>query len=466
MGQCLAPCTGKIEPEHYGENVQKDIAILSGKNKPIVDQLTAEMMQASENMEYEKAADCRDKIQAIDFVVSKQKIVSENQQNQDYIAFYRIKSQKETNLSGEVDQNIACVQVFNVRDGKLLGRNRMMVDGVKDETDEAIMTNVVKQYYNGSHFLPKEIILSCPLDDEMASIEDWLTAQRGSRVRIIVPQKGKKDRFIQMVEKNARLTLEQYFIEKRQKEKRQENRVESLQNLLNIENIPKRIEAYDISNISGTNNVGGMVVFEQGKPQPKAYRRFKIQTVEGQNDYASMQEMLFRRIEHGMRELKEGKTPGESSFLPFPEVFMIDGGKTHVDAAQSILSMYPELNSVVCGLVKDDHHQLRGVIYQDQEYQLTYGTPVCTFLNEISEEVHRFAITYHRQLRKKSMLASRLETIPGIGKKRREALMRYFNTLENIKNASRDELLKVNGMNQKSADAVYQYFRTSGEKND
>lgn len=466
MGQCLAPCTGKIEPEHYGENVQKDIAILSGKNKPIVDQLTAEMMQASENMEYEKAADCRDKIQAIDFVVSKQKIVSENQQNQDYIAFYRIKSQKETNLSGEVDQNIACVQVFNVRDGKLLGRNRMMVDGVKDETDEAIMTNVVKQYYNGSHFLPKEIILSCPLDDEMASIEDWLTAQRGSRVRIIVPQKGKKDRFIQMVEKNARLTLEQYFIEKRQKEKRQENRVESLQNLLNIENIPKRIEAYDISNISGTNNVGGMVVFEQGKPQPKAYRRFKIQTVEGQNDYASMQEMLFRRIEHGMKELKEGKTPGESSFLPFPEVFMIDGGKTHVDAAQSILSMYPELNSVVCGLVKDDHHQLRGVIYQDKEYQLTYGTPVCTFLNEISEEVHRFAITYHRQLRKKSMLSSRLETIPGIGKKRREALMRYFNTLENIKNASRDELLKVNGMNQKSADAVYQYFRTSGEKND
>ncbi|MCH4072982.1 excinuclease ABC subunit UvrC [Pseudoramibacter sp.] len=465
MGQCLAPCTGKVTPEEYHENVQKDIDILSGKNKPIVEQLTAQMQHASENMEYEKAANFRDKIQAINFVVSRQKIVSENQKNQDYIAFYRVKTNSKTKPDDSIDPNIACVQIFNVRDGKLLGRNSLMMDGVEDETDSLIMTNVVKQYYNGSHFLPKEIILSCPLEDEeVNAVESWLSAQRGSHVQLTVPQKGEKARFIQMVEKNARLTLEQHFIEKHQKKKRQENRIASLKNLLGIKAIPNRIEAYDISNISGTDNVGGMVVFENGKANPKAYRRFKIKTVEGQNDYASMQEMLFRRIEHGMKEEKEGKDPHESSFLPFPEIFMIDGGRTHVEAAQSILSMYPELDITVCGLVKDEHHQLRGVVYQDREYKLTYGTPVCTLLNEISEEVHRFAIAYHRKLRKKGMLSSELESIPGIGKKRRTALMTYFRTIENIKTATPEDLVKVKGMNQKAADAVFQYFNKAGEE--
>lgn len=464
IGQCTAPCTGKLTEEAYRENVNAVLDILNGKEKELIDRLSQEMAAASKRLDFETAASKRDQIQGIQMVISRQKIISENEQDQDFIA-YAVQETPEKN-DAKAAEGLASVQIFNVRDGKLLGRHPSMMTGVAGESPESIMTNIVKQYYAGAHFIPKEIVLSGRLAaDEAETIQAWLSSQRGSRVTLTVPQKGNKQRLIAMVQKNADLALSQYLLEKHQKEEKKKSRLDSLRDLLDIDAIPHRIEAYDISNISGSDNVGGMVVFEEGRPQRKAYRRFKIKTVEGQNDYGSMQEMLFRRIEHGIREMKEGKDPGASSFLPFPEIFMIDGGKTHVDAAKAILAMYPEIKSAVCGLVKDDHHQLRGLVYRDEEYKVVKGTPLSTLMNEISEEVHRFAIGYHRTLRKKGMLASQLESIPGIGKKRREALMRYYGNIQNIRNATVDEMCAVNGMNQKSAEAVVDFFSRRAAEN-
>lgn len=452
IGQCTAPCTGKIKEEDYRKNVEGIIDILEGRDKMLIKNLEAEMKAASDRMDYETAAEKRDQIAGIKLIVEKQKIITENKQDQDIIALAK-------------QDDLACIQDFNVRDGKLIGRRRSIMEGTSESSDSEIMTAFVKQYYGGSNFIPREIILMCPLEkEEMEPVRLWLEKMRGAKVVFTLPQKGRKANLVAMVKNNAELTLEQYLIEKREKEEKKMSRLDSLRDLLQIDRVPHRVEAYDISNISGSDNVGGMVVFADGRPDKKAYRRFKIQTVEGQNDYGSMQEMLFRRIERGVKEKKEGLPEKESSFLPFPEVFMIDGGKAHVDAAESILSMYPELNIAVCGLVKDDHHTLRGVVYEGEEYSVRYGTPIYTFLNEISEEVHRYAIGYHRALRRKGMLASKLEEIDGIGAKRRESLMRYFGTLDNIKKADVNELAGVQGMNKKSAEAVAAYFSEERDK--
>lgn len=478
IGQCDAPCTGKLKEADYQKNVDAVLDILGGKDKEVIARLKKEMTAASEALDFETAAKKRDQIKGIEFVVSKQKIISENQANQDFVAFATEDVPKDvgTDMKAVAPEDeaetlqkagLACVQIFNVRDGKLLGRHHAMIPGGAQTPPDELMSIIVKQYYGSDHIIPKEIVLASPMsDDESAAIVLWLEKLRGGPVTITVPQKGRKKQFIDMVKQNAELTLSQYLLTREHKKQKSESRMDSLKDLIGIDKVPRRIEAYDISNISGSQNVGGMVVFIDGKPAPKAYRRFKIKTIEGQNDYGSMQEMLFRRVEHGMREKKAGVPEDESAFLPFPEIFMIDGGKTHVEAAQAILSMYPEIDSVVCGLVKDDHHQLRGLIYGDEEYHVAKGTPLSTFLNEISEEVHRYAIGYHRKLRKKNMLASTLDEIPGIGVKRRESLMRYFGTIEAIKNASAEELIKVDGMNAKSADAVVDYFKQDQEKRD
>ena len=447
IGQCTAPCTGKVSESRYRKDVDAIIAILNGRDKELIARLTQEMAEASARMDYETAAVRRDQIEGIRHIVEKQKIISENEQDQDIIAFYR-------------EEDLTCVQVFNVRDGKLLGRHHTFMEGTADSSEEEIMTAFVKQYYDDCPFIPREIILGRALDEEEApGIAQWLTHLRGAKVVFTLPQKGKKSKMVTMVEKNAELTLGQYLVEKRQKEEKKMSRLDSLKDLLGIDQVPERVEAFDISNISGTNNVGGMVVFENGKPARKAYRRFKIKSVEGANDYGSMQEMLFRRVERGIREGQETEAVRQSSFLPFPQVFMIDGGKTHVEAVKSILSMYPDLDIAVCGLVKDDHHHLRGVIYGDEEFPIQYGTPIWTFLNEIFEEVHRFALGYHQTLRKKDMLASELENIPGIGKKRREALMRHYGTVDNIRTAGTEELAQVPGMSRQSAEAVAAYYK-------
>lgn len=445
IGQCCAPCTGRVTEETYASYVEDVLAILNGKDKELTATLTEKMQAASKTMDFEQAARLRDQIYGIEHIVEKQKIITKSQQDQDIIAFAK-------------DDDLACVQVFNVREGKLLGRDHSFMDGVAESSPEEIITSFVKQYYPGRPFIPKEIILNTPmLAEEEATIAEWLAQLKGSKVKMILPQKGQKSKMAHMVEENAELTLKQYEIEKRQKEERKKSRLDALKDLLNMEELPTRIEAYDISNISGSDNVGGMVVFEDGKPHKKAYRRFRIKSVDGQNDYASMQEMIFRRIERGMQEKAEEGS--KQSFLPFPQIFMIDGGQTHVDAVRAIVSMYPDLDIRVCGMVKDDHHRIRGLIYKNEEYPLKQGTPLCTFLSDMSEEVHRYALGYHQTLRKKGMLASQLEEIPGVGKKRRETLMRHFGTLANLEKATVEEIVALPGMNEKTAEAVVNWFK-------
>ncbi|MDO4289536.1 MAG: excinuclease ABC subunit UvrC [Eubacterium sp.] len=450
IGQCCAPCQGKVTAEDYRVYVDEVLAILNGQDKALVGQLEQKMKAAAAQMDFELAAKIRDQIFGIQHIVEKQKIITGSQQDQDIINFAR-------------DGELACVQVFNVREGKMLGRDHLFMDGVLEALDEEIITTFVKQYYASKPFIPKEIILGVPLlAEEVSGIEAWLKSLRGAKVILTLPQKGRKSKMVDMVAENAQLTLKQYLLEKRQKEEKKKSRLDALKDLLQLDRLPEKIEAYDISNISGTDNVGGMVVFTGGKPDKKAYRRFKIKAVDGQNDYASMQEMIFRRIERGIAEQKEGKETG--SFLPFPQVFCIDGGQTHVDAVRSIVSMYPQLDIAVCGMVKDDHHRIRGLVYRGEEYPLKRSTPLCTFLSDISEEVHRYALGYHQTLRKKGMLASRLEEIPGIGKKRREILMRHFGSLANIEKARLEEIQALPGMTEGSARAVADYFDKAKNK--
>lgn len=453
IGQCHAPCSGKISVEDYDKDVASVMEILNGRDKAITETLQKEMTAAAAKLDFETAAKKRDQINGIAHIVERQKMISGKEQDQDIIALAK-------------EKDLACVQVFTVRDGKMVGRDHAFMEGIEEAVDTGIMTAFIKQYYAGRLFIPKEIVLGTPLEKEEAPlIEDWLSHQRGTRVTLTVPQKGQKAQLIRMVSENAALTLSQRLTAEREKQAKKESRLDGLKTLLKLEKLPKRIEAYDISNISGRDNVGGMVVFEEGKPNKKAYRRFKIKSVDGQNDYGSMQEMVFRRIERGMSEKASGEPFDQCGFLPFPEVIFIDGGKTHVDAAKSILSMYPELDPAVAGLVKDDHHRLRGIIYEGEEYTLKQGTPLCTFLNEISEEVHRFAIGYHRQLRSKGMLASLLETIPGIGPKRRDALVRTFGSPENIKSATLEELTAIPEMDARSVEAVVQFFADKKDEN-
>ncbi|MEG0310656.1 MAG: excinuclease ABC subunit UvrC [Eubacterium sp.] len=446
IGQCGAPCQGNVPVAEYMKSIQEVLDILNGKDKELISDLEFKMKCASEKMDYELAAKLRDQIFGIRHIAEKQKIIINSLQDQDIIAFAQ-------------DGDLACVQVFNIRDGKMLGREHTFLEGVEDTVSEEIMTTFVKQYYSSKPFIPREIILGDALiKEEEETIGKWLSQLRGTKVTLTIPQKGQKSKMTHMVAENATLTLKQYELECRQKEEKKKSRLDALKDLLGMDKLPQRIEGYDISNISGSDNVGGMVVFTEGRPDKKAYRRFKIKSVDGQNDYASMQEMLFRRIERGMKEKNEEENEEKSSFLPFPEIFCIDGGRTHVDAVRNIVQMYPDLDIKVCGMVKDDHHHIRGLIYKDEEYPLKRSTPLCTFLNEISEEVHRYALGYHQTLRKKGMLESRLEEISGIGKKRRALLMRHYGNIDNLEKAELSELSELPGMNQKIAESVVAYF--------
>lgn len=450
IGQCPAPCLGNVPPDEYRKSIDDIIEILSGQDKELQRRLEAEMKAAAESQDYERAAALRDQIEGIRHIVERQKIIRGSEQEQDIIALAS-------------DDELACVQVFNVRDGKMLGREHAYLGGVAEASTAEILTTFVKQFYVDKPHIPKEIVLETALlPEEEPVVADWLSGIRGSKVTFTVPKIGQKARMIEMVKKNAALTLEAHETELREKEERRKSKLDSLKDLLGLAAPPVRIEAFDISNISGTDNVGGMVVYTDGFADKKAYRRFRIKEVEGQNDYGSMQEMIFRRLERGLKEEAEGKSGG--SFLPFPQLFLIDGGKTHVEAVKSITAMYPQLNIAVAGMVKDDKHKIRGLIYEGEEYPLKPATVLGKFLTDISEEVHRYAITYHRTLRKKGMLASELEDIPGIGKKRREALMRHFGSVNHLKEASLDELTTVPGLGQKAAEAVYHYYQEEKEK--
>ncbi len=451
--QCDAPCQGYISKEEYGENIRQVLEFLNGRYDGILKNLEEKMQAASDAMDFEKAIEYRDLLSSVKQVAQKQKITSSNMEDRDIIAMAR-------------DDMDAVVQVFFVREGKLIGRDHFRMSVAAAETKGQILSSFVKQFYAGTPFLPKELWVQYELEDTEL-ISQWLSARKGQKVRITVPKKGDKERLVELAEKNAALVL----IQDNERNKREEMRTIGAMNQvaqwLGLENV-RRMEAFDISNISGYESVGSMVVFENGRPKRSDYRKFRIKTVTGPNDYASMKEVLTRRFTHGMEEEKKLKNQGVEkefgSFTRFPDLLMMDGGKGQVNIALEVLEQLG-LSIPVCGMVKDDSHRTRGLYYQNVEIPVDRHSEGFRLITRIQDEAHRFAIEYHRSLRSKSQVRSILDEIPGIGETRRKALMRSFQSLDDVREASVEELCQVPGMNRAAAESVYRFFRRK-EKED
>ncbi|RBP69981.1 excinuclease ABC subunit C [Alkalibaculum bacchi] len=438
--ECPGMCQGNVSVEKYNESIQEIIQILNGKYENIIHKLEKEMKEASQNLNFERAAKIRDQINGINHITEKQKIVSNSDEDQDIIGFY-----------GE--DFTYCIQVFFIRKGKILGRENFFFADIYNEQE--FLSGFMKQFYHSTSFVPKEVIVQREVDDGDI-IEEWLSKKRGSRVSLKVPQRGSKKDLIHMATDNARLALEDYKHKMTMNKVKQDMSYNWLMEKLSLKEKPNRIESYDISNISGSDSVGSMVVYEGLKPNKKAYRRFRIKSITGQNDYGSMQEVLFRRIERGVKELEIGQ---DGKFLPFPDIILLDGGLGHINAVKDILAHYPTINIPICGLVKDHRHKLRALIYEGETIEIPFSTPIYYLLNSISEEVHRFAITYHQKIRGDNMLASELNNIPGVGPVKRKALLKYFKSVDNIKKASTEELLQIDGINDKIARNIVQHFQ-------
>ena len=451
--QCDAPCQGYISKEEYGENIRQVLEFLNGRYDGVLKNLEEKMQAASDAMDFEKAIEYRDLLSSVKQVAQKQKITSSNMEDRDIIAMAR-------------DDMDAVVQVFFVREGKLIGRDHFRMSVAAAETKGQILSSFVKQFYAGTPFLPKELWVQYELEDTEL-ISQWLSARKGQKVRITVPKKGDKERLVELAEKNAALVL----IQDNERNKREEMRTIGAMNQvaqwLGLENV-RRMEAFDISNISGYESVGSMVVFENGRPKRSDYRKFRIKTVTGPNDYASMKEVLTRRFTHGMEEEKKLKNQGVEkefgSFTRFPDLLMMDGGKGQVNIALEVLEQLG-LSIPVCGMVKDDSHRTRGLYCQNVEIPVDRHSEGFRLITRIQDEAHRFAIEYHRSLRSKSQVRSILDEIPGIGETRRKALMRSFQSLDDVREASVEELCQVPGMNRAAAESVYRFFRRK-EKED
>ena len=444
--KCVAPCAGYVTKEKYSEMINDIMDILNGKDKSISNTLRKEMEEASKNLEFEIAAKLRDKIIAIDAIVEKQKIFKTMEGDEDFIEVYQ-------------DEKDSCIQVFFSRDGKITGREHFIFENTGDDNVAEVIEGFITSFYGGTAKVPKVIYVPEINDAEL--IEEFLTIKRGAKSWIKIPQKGQKREMLEMVKNNAKITLEQ-FKDKFLREK-EINRIslEELQNILNLEEPPFRIEAYDISNIQGVDSVGTMVVFEEGRAKNSDYRRFKIKSVKGANDYDSMREILERRFTHGLEEIKKIQekqlTFSSGKFSSFPDLIMMDGGKGQINIALEVLAKL-NINIPVCGLVKDDKHQTRGIIYNNEELIINRSSNLMQMIRRIQDEVHRFAITYHRTLRDKRTLHSILEDIPNVGEKRRRNLLMKFGSVENIKNASFEELLDTPSIDKKAAQSIKDYF--------
>lgn len=444
--KCLGPCGGHISKEEYGKMINDIIDILSGKETYITKMLKSDMEKAAEELEFEKAASLRDKILSINAIAEKQKIFKTMEGDEDFINI-------------EQDEKDSCIQVFFSRDGKVIGREHFIFENTANEGIGEIIEDFMGSFYGGTAKIPKTIYV--PQIDNFDLMEEYLTIKRGSKVWIKVPQKGQKKEMLEMVKNNARITLEK-FKDKYLKDK-EINRISllELQDLLELEECPQRIEAYDISNIQGVDSVGTMIVFEEGRAKNSDYRRFKIKTVKGANDYDSMREILTRRFNHGLDEIKAIQQRdlklSAGKFSTFPDLIMMDGGKGQVNVALEVLQSL-NIDIPVCGLVKDDKHQTRGIIYNNNELIINKGSNLMQLIRRIQDEVHRFAITYHRSLRDKRTLHSVLDDIPYVGEKRRRALLVKFGSIDNIKKASMQELLETQSIDKKSAESIYNYF--------
>ncbi len=444
--QCSAPCQGYISREEYGENIRKVLDFLGGNFGPLLKELEEKMKAASDAMEFEKAMEYRDLLNSVRQVAQKQKITNSDQEDKDIIA-----------LASEGED--AVVQVFFVRDGRLIGRDHFYLRIAEGEGTGEILDSFIKQFYAGTPFIPRELMIQQEIEDA-ALVEEWLSQRKGQRVRIRVPKIGSKEKLVELARKNAALVLSQ----DKEKIKREEGRtigaMKEIARLLGLERI-SRVEAFDISNISGFESVGSMVVYEGGKPKRSDYRKFKIRTVQGPDDYASMAEVLERRFSHGLEEqqqLEDRELPREvGSFTRFPDLLMMDGGRGQVNVALRVLE-HLGLSIPVCGMVKDDNHRTRGLYFQNQELPIERNSEGFRLITRIQDEAHRFAIEYHRSLRSKEQVHSILDDIPGIGPSRRKALMRHFQSLESIRAASVEDLSQVPSMNRGAAEKVYGFF--------
>lgn len=441
MKQCTAPCQGNVSEEAYKQNIGQVLHFLNGNFQETIDQLTEKMMAASEEMRFEDAAGYRDLINSIRRIGERQKITTYGEEDRDIIAVAMDESE-------DLREQDAVVQVFFMRGGRLIGRDHFFLRVARGDTKAQVLSSFLKQFYAGTPFIPAEIMMQTEIEDGKI-IEDWLTARRKQRVHIRVPKKGTKEKLVELAKENAWMVLSK----DRERIKREEGRtigaVKEIEDWLGLKDIV-RMEAYDISNISGFESVGSMVVYEKGKPKRSDYRKFKIKWVQGPNDYASMEEVLTRRFTHESKDEYD-------SFSILPDLILMDGGRGQVNIARKVLGELG-IDIPVCGMVKDDNHRTRGVYFNNVEIPIDTSGEGFHLVTRIQDEAHRFAIEYHRSLRSKEQVHSVLDDIPGIGETRRKALMRRFRSIENIRDASVEELSQTESMNVQSAEAVYQFF--------
>ncbi|WP_026667991.1 excinuclease ABC subunit UvrC [Butyrivibrio sp. AE2005] len=434
MKQCSGPCTGDITKEEYRERVDKALEFLNGNYGLIIKELEQKMNDASEELDFESAAKYRDLLSSVRVVAQKQKMTDSSMEDKDIIAIAS-------------DENDAVVQVFFVRDGRLIGREHFYMTHVSENPEKEILLNFVKQFYAGTPFIPRELVLPEPIED-MEIIQEWLSERKSSRVYITVPERGQKEKLMELAAQNARLILSKDKERIKREEGRTIGAVKEIEKLLGLKDI-SRMEAYDISNISGFANVGSMVVYEKGKPKKSDYRKFRIQSVSGPDDYACMHEVLTRRLLHGIEEKKDLEVreidARYGSFTKFPDLILMDGGRGQVNICLKVLDELG-INIPVCGMVKDDNHRTRGLYYNNVELPIDIRSEGFKLITRIQDEAHRFAIEYHRSLRSKAQVKSSLDDIPGIGPSRRKALMKHFKSIEDIRNASAEEIAEVPGI--------------------
>lgn len=438
--QCQAPCQGYISQEEYRKSIDEVVRFLNGHYDLVLKELEEKMMAASDSLEFEKAIEYRELLTSVQKVAQKQKITDTAGDDRDIIA-----------MASEGED--AVVQVFFIRSGRLIGRDHFYLKSAENDTEGEILSSFIKQFYAGTPYIPAELMLPEEIEDQDI-IEEWLTARRERRVHLRIPKKGTKEKLVELAQKNAQMVLKN----DRERLKREEGRtigaVKELEKILGLKGII-RMEAYDISNTNGFDSVGSMVVYEHGKPKRNDYRKFKIKTVQGPDDYASMNEVLTRRFGHGLREQQEESETG--GFQIFPDLIMMDGGRGQVNIALEVLEKL-HLHISVCGMVKDDNHRTRGLYFNNTEVPIDRNSECFRLITRIQDEAHRFAITFHRQLRSKGQVHSVLDDIPGVGPARRKDLMRHFENIDAIRNATVEELKELPSMNGKSAQEVYKFF--------
>lgn len=446
IGKCKAPCNNKISEEDYNTMIEGAINLLNGKVEGIIKDLTAQMMEKSDDLDFERAAEIRDTINSVKRLKEKQVIENLSTEDRDVIGFAK----------GEED---TVMQVFFIRGGKMTGRESFILRDTADTDEKELISDFIKQFYSGTPFIPKEIILPCDIED-FEIISEWLSNVKGQRVILLIPQKGERHKLVDLATQNAVINLEQFGEQMKREQQRTIGALKQLQEAMGLEFELNRIESYDISNIQGFESVGSMVVFEQGKPKRSDYRKFKIKSVIGPNDFASMEEVITRRFLRYKNAQQENADTKSAGFEKLPDMIFLDGGKGQISAVKRALDNL-DLQVRVCGMVKDDRHRTRGLLYNDNEIFIPYTSEGFKLITRIQDEVHRFAIEYHRKLRDKKQVRSILDDIEGIGATRRKALLKHFGDVEAIKNADIEALRNVEGMEIRSATNVYNFFHNS-----